>query len=292
MANFILTASGKTNPPLIMALYGESGTGKTFSALKFAEGLVRGEEKREGFNSICVIDTEQGRSSMYHDYIDGGFSLINLDPPFSSERIEEAFAFAIKQGFKVVIIDSLTQEWAGEGGVLERQALKESESGSKGDRGKLKSWGEVKAPHNKLITTIVRSPVHVICTLRAKDKVVVFKNSKEHLETATDGIQPIQQAEVLFEFLVNLRTLGHGKYEAVKVPENYKSIFNGAKLSTELGVKFSDLHVKKKGEGDTTLFEVVLQAIKNCNTPEEKKAVYQKYKDKGIDWQLIKSKTE
>ena len=47
--------------PAVICLYGESGSGKTFSALKLAHGLVANAKN----NRVCVIDTENHRASHY-----------------------------------------------------------------------------------------------------------------------------------------------------------------------------------------------------------------------------------
>ena len=94
--------------PAIICLYGKSGGGKTYSALKLAKGLG---------GKICVIDTENGRASHYADEFD--FDVIDLNPPFSPARYIEAIKTAQDAGYKAIVIDSISHEWEGTGGCLE-----------------------------------------------------------------------------------------------------------------------------------------------------------------------------
>ena len=57
-----------------VAISGPSGSGKTYSALKLATGLADG-------GKIAVIDTENGRASMYSDEFD--FDVAEIQQPFS-----------------------------------------------------------------------------------------------------------------------------------------------------------------------------------------------------------------
>ena len=68
---------------ILLALAGSSGSGKTFSALRIARGLV-GPTGR-----VAMIDTEAARALHYADRFD--FDHGDLKPPFSPE----AYAIAI-----------------------------------------------------------------------------------------------------------------------------------------------------------------------------------------------------
>jgi hypothetical protein len=45
--------------------------------------------------------------------------VLNLEAPFTPEKYIEAIKCAKEQGFECVIIDSLSHEWFGTGGILE-----------------------------------------------------------------------------------------------------------------------------------------------------------------------------
>ena len=92
---------------LRLALSGPSGSGKTYGALQIAKGLG---------GKIAVLDTERGSASLYSDTVD--FDVVELGPPYEPERFIEVMDAAAKAGYEVLIIDSITHEWKGAGGIL------------------------------------------------------------------------------------------------------------------------------------------------------------------------------
>ena len=85
------------------AFCGTSGSGKTYSALLLARGLG---------DKVAVIDTERGSSELYADLF--GFDVAQLAPPFTPQRYIELIRMAATQ-YDVLVIDSLSHAWAGEG---------------------------------------------------------------------------------------------------------------------------------------------------------------------------------
>ena len=90
----------------LVGFYGRSGSGKTMSALLFARGLV-GHKGR-----LVLVDSENGRGSLFADIIPGGYSVIDLDAPFTPERYQDAIASA-ETSADCVVVDSLSHEWSG-----------------------------------------------------------------------------------------------------------------------------------------------------------------------------------
>src|SRR5438045_6309243 len=60
---------------LLIQLYGPPRSGKTFTALRIARGMVGPKGK------IGVLDTESGRARLYSDKVPGGFVVGELTPP-------------------------------------------------------------------------------------------------------------------------------------------------------------------------------------------------------------------
>ncbi|HRH58848.1 MAG TPA: AAA family ATPase, partial [Chitinophagales bacterium] len=89
---------------LRLNLSGPAGSGKTYSALVMAKGLV------SEWSKIAVIDTENGSASLY-DHL-GPFNALDLQAPFSPERYIEAIDTCIKAGMECIIIDSSSHEWS------------------------------------------------------------------------------------------------------------------------------------------------------------------------------------
>lgn len=104
--------SSREPQPLLVGITAPSGGGKTFSALELATGM-----RRVLGGDIYLLDTEAKRSLAYRQLFD--FKFVNFAPPFNPERYERAIRWAIDKGAKVIIVDSMTHEHAGEGGVLD-----------------------------------------------------------------------------------------------------------------------------------------------------------------------------
>ena len=96
---------------LRLNLSGPAGSGKTYSALLMAKGLIGDWDK------VAVIDTENGSAGLYSHL--GSFNTIDLQAPFSPERYIEAIDACIKAGMECIIIDSSTHEWNGAGGCID-----------------------------------------------------------------------------------------------------------------------------------------------------------------------------
>ena len=59
---------------LLIQLYGPPRSGKTYTALRIARGMVGPKGK------IGVLDTESGRARLYSDKVPGGFVVGELSP--------------------------------------------------------------------------------------------------------------------------------------------------------------------------------------------------------------------
>lgn len=177
--------------PAIICLYGKSGGGKTYSALKLAQGLV-------GKDRICLIDTENGRASHYADEFD--FDIIDLCPPFSPARYIQAIKTAQDNGYKAIVIDSISHEWEGMGGCLE---MAEGKTG-------LLAWAKPKEQHRKMMNMLLQFKSHIIFCARAKDNLEQVKVDGK-TEVINKGLIQIQEKNFPFEMLITLRMQDKGK---------------------------------------------------------------------------------
>ena len=64
---------------------------------------------------------------------------------------------------KCVIIDSISHEWTGVGGILELA----DEKGKGSGKSSFNVWAELTPRHNRFIDAILQSPSHVICCGRS-----------------------------------------------------------------------------------------------------------------------------
>ena len=174
---------------LRMALMGVSKSGKTLSALRIATGIADAMNlDRE--RVIAMIDTEHARSTLYADEFD--YDVMRLES-FAPRRFVDAIKSAAEEHYPILIVDSMSHEWMGPGGVLETvDALKE-----KGDK---VPWGKVTPLHNAFIDTLLDYPGHVIVTIRMKPKIELIENDGKIAGVRKLGIQPIQRDDVEYEF--------------------------------------------------------------------------------------------
>jgi hypothetical protein len=192
----------RANSTIIAGIAGPSGGGKTYSALRFATGLADG-------GKIVAIDTERGRMLHYADEFD--FLYAELDAPFSPDRWAEAIKSALRLEPAVVILDSFSHEWAGDGGVLDMQEADFQRRGGR-ESAKVASWIEPKKKHKTLINDVlIRMPCHLVICLRAEDKIEMKKNADGKLEVVPKktlsghvGWIPVTGKEIPYELTLNL----------------------------------------------------------------------------------------
>jgi len=191
----------RTHAKARIALIGPAGSGKTLSALKIAKGL--------GGKRIGLIDSER-ESSRKHAGKGIEFSLLALTS-FSPRTYVEAMRAAVAAGIDVLIIDGLSQAWAGKDGALEMvdAATKRSQS-----KNSFVAWREVTPEHNRLVDALTSVPLHLIVTMRAKTEWVLedVDNGKggSHKQPRKVGMAPIQRDGLEYEFdIVGDLTLEH-----------------------------------------------------------------------------------
>ena len=171
---------------LKLAVTGATGSGKTFSALRLATGLG---------GKIAFIDTENGSASLYSDKFD--FDVLDLAPPFTTEKYIEAINFAEKSGYATIVIDSLTHAWAGEGGLLEQKALLDSRPNSN----HWTNWAPIDKKDSALKNAFLHSSCHIIATMRSKMEYAQTENNgKKKIEKL--GLAPIQRDGLAYEFSI------------------------------------------------------------------------------------------
>lgn len=173
---------------LRMTIDGPAGSGKTYTALRFAHALA-GPAGR-----IALIDTERGSASKYvgdaPDGISWSFDVLELKT-FSPEKYTEAIQAAGTHGYSVLVIDSLSHAWEGVGGALEiKQRLGESWS----------AWRHVTPIHNRMIDAILQSPCHVITTMRSRMEYVQEQDTNGKTVIRKVGLSPIQRPGMEYEF--------------------------------------------------------------------------------------------
>lgn len=195
---------------LRLLLTGPSGSGKTWGALQIAKGLG---------GRTLVIDTEEGSSDLYDTLHE--FDVLDLRPPFSPERYIEAITAAEDAGYDVIIVDSVTHCWSGQGGCLEIL-----EDVAKAQfRGNTWSAFSVITPRwRAFVDKLLRSSAHIICSGRSKTETAQVDDGGRKKVTklgmkleARDGLE--------YEFTAVLDLIHDGHYATVS--KDRTGLFSG-----------------------------------------------------------------
>lgn len=237
---FKIEPADRSKSKVCIALAGESGTGKTLSSIRLARGLV-GDKGKIGY-----IDTEQHRASLYAGYY-GGFDVINLEPPFSPERYEEAVKTFKDAGYDVVVIDSMSHEWEGEGGVLD-MAENQTYSSGKAMVG-MDKWVKPKMAHRKMMNFIMNCGMNIIFCYRVKYNMIEEIDEKGKKKVFRSDVPSlVREPNANYDITVDL-CLNHNKVPEIagKCPEALEWMFGREMITEQVGANIIEwLHTKQR----------------------------------------------
>lgn len=214
----------RENVNLLIGLAGGTGSGKTFTAMRLASGMAAGKR-------FAVIDTENGRASHYAERF--AFDVAELHAPFTPAAYTDAILAADKAGYPVIVVDSMSHEYAGEGGVLDMQEAEFTRMGSR-DAVKVASWIKPKGEHKKLVQKLLQVRAHLILCFRADPKIEIAKDAqgktvivpKKSL-VGLDGWIPISEKNLPYELTVSLLFTADkpGVPKPIKLQEQHRELF-------------------------------------------------------------------
>lgn len=239
----------------LIGLFGESGGGKTLSALLLARGLIGPKGK------LVIIDTENRRGEIYADDPRiGGYDTLALGEPFGPANYSAAIQEAEEYGADAIVIDSASHEWEGPGGVLD-MAAKIAEARAKkyskewNGATDFGDWNKPKMAHKRMIQRMQRSSAHIIVCLRGqykshqveqKDFARYGIDSKKKTEIIRDDFQsPIQDANFIFEMTVHMQlsNTNPGVPHITKCPDMLWPAFkDGEQLSVATGARMAKFY--------------------------------------------------
>jgi len=264
--SFIIRKAKRKNKKLRIGLSAASGFGKTYSSLLLAKGILKGD-----LSKCCVIDSENDSASLYDNL--GEYSTIALEAPYTPERYIEAITAAEQAGFEVIIVDSITHEWEGDGGCLEIQ----SKLG-----GKYQDWAKVTPRHNAFINKILQSSCHIITTVRRKQD---YEMSSVNGKTTVTKVGTKEVTRDGFEYELDIN------FEVT----NDKHLVVASKDRTQLFVNKPEfLITEETGEilitwaaGGTTLLDDALEMVREAKTVEQLTNVFKSYPELKTNEDLI-----
>lgn len=178
------TKAIKTKSKLRLAIFGPSGGGKTFSALRIAKGMASPEK-------IALIDTEHGSAAKYSDRFT--FDTDELSNP-SIDNLIRKLEEAASAGYEVVIIDSLSHAWQELLDEMDRLAKAKCSGNS------FAAWRDGTPKQRRLITAILDYPGHIIATMRVKTEWIIEQNDRGKATPRRKGLSPEQGKGIEYEF--------------------------------------------------------------------------------------------
>lgn len=267
---------------------GPAGSGKTVSSLLLGFGLLQAAhpelEPDAIWDRICLIDTENKSGSLFaganvNGTRIGEFLTIDLAPPFTPQRYLEAIKVAEQGQVDVLIIDSLSHAWAGEGGMLDMKEAVAKRSGNG-----YTAWKEITPLHNRLIDAILQSKTHVILCLRAKAEYVIEENDKGKKVPRKVGMAPVFREGVEYEVTTFFDV---GIDHTVSVSKDRTMLFDGQppfQITPETGALIqawlslgnaqpTQTDEKQTGESIAALVDQVMKAYCEGLSREEKEQV-------------------
>ena len=240
---------------LRLALAGPSGSGKTYSAIQIAKGMG---------GKIAVIDTERGSAELYGDMCD--YDVCQLSAPFTPQKYLEAIKEAEKLGYDVIVVDSLSHAWAGEGGLLDIH-----DKATKAQRGgnSYTAWREVTPWHNKLVDAVLQSPAHMIVTLRTKT-AYELQDDNGKKKPVKVGLAPVFRDGIEYEVTVFLDLSIEGNVASAS--KDRTRMFRGQYFTptAETGVQLRNWLESGVDAPAPASNEVLLRIIKSCDGDREK----------------------
>lgn len=247
---------------LRLGIAAPSGAGKTYSALLLAFGLG---------GKVGLIDTEHGSGDLYAHL--GEYDIISIEAPYSVSKYTQAIKAFEEAGYSTVIIDSLTHAWAGDGGLLDKQ-------GKLADRGtnSFAAWRTITPEHNSLVDAMLKSPCHIIATMRAKQEYVLETNDKGKQQPKKVGMAPVQREGMEYEFTVMLDVdMNH----IASASKDRTSLFDGRffKINQETGKELlqwleTGKAVPSWAEQEAAAIADCIKGMRECKSLDELKTIF------------------
>ena len=263
---FMFKRAVRESVGLMIGLAGPSGSGKTYSAMRLAAGISDGKP-------FAVIDSEGGRAKHYSDQF--LFDHGDLMPPFRPQAYAEAIHAADAAGYPVIVVDSVSHLWAGEGGVLEWQEEEldrmAGDDWKKREACRMASWIKPKMQHKAFVQRLLQLRAHLILCFRAEEKIEMVKddNGKTRIvpkksTTGLDGWMPVCEKSLPYELTVSFLLMpdNPGVPHPIKLQAQHRSMFPAGKpIDEEAGRRVAAWAAGATDKPDTAAIEQAFKAL-------------------------------
>jgi len=243
-----LKKSNRNQARIRIALQGVSGSGKSYSSLLLAYGIC------QDWHKIAIIDSENGSANLYSHL--GEYNVLNLTAPYSTERYIEAIDVCEKAGMDVIIIDSLSHNWEGNGGILDVHANMAGNS--------FTNWSKLTPKMNTLVQKILTSSCHIISTIRSKQDYVITENNGKSVPQKT-GLKGIVREGTDYDYTIVMEL---DIYNNATCTKDRTQLFNSRipfKIDESVGKKIKNWCKDGEGYKDNEIIEM----INACKTFDE-----------------------
>lgn len=255
-------------------LGGCSGSGKTYSALRMAQGMAQELSKiTNNKERICYIDTENRRSCYYAKKFD--YDILELND-YSPEDYIDAIGDAIDAGYKIIVIDTTSLEWA---------FLLDIHSKMPGNS--FTNFSKITPRHEKFLDKILQSDAHFIVCCRSKEKYVLEEQNGKMIPVKK-GVELIQRDGIEYIMTVSLN-IDMSTHTYTSMKDNTNLFEYGGNMVTErdganiikwandgdLDEKYNQLE-KAKEEGKALIAMKEEEEVKKIVEEKEKKTKTQK----------------
>lgn len=257
MSEFTFAPAVRENTPMIMALAGASGTGKTFTALELVMGLIERPMTADSNGKALLVDTEGRRGLHYADLMlpksERRFLFDHCDfrAPYSPGRFLEVLRQAEAAHYAAIIVDSASDEYIGEGGLVD-MANEIGEQYKASHRGRemnsAATWAKPKAQHKTVVRWLRQSRCHLIFCIRAEEKVKLeavqeagaggLERSKKVIKVIPIGWQPICEKNFMYDMTASFmfHPDAPGVPHPIKLQEQHRPFFPaGEKITRDAG---------------------------------------------------------
>lgn len=282
--NFTHRLATRDKTPLLVGIVGPSSSGKTYSALRLATGF-----QRVNPGEIFVVDTEAGRAKQYADTFK--FQHVPFGAPFGPLDYLDVIKYCLDQGATNIVIDSMSHEHEGPGGVLEIQASELQRLGGKMSMQGL-SWQRPKSEHRRLINTILQFNCNFIFCFRAKEKMK-WEPGKA---PSPLGYMAIGGGEWMFEMTAQALLLPMangvptwqsampGEKETIKLPGQFAAAFAATpQLTEDIGESLAKWAAGSKSTEAMSAAALIVEYLA-CSEPSEYRRLEEVRK---VSWKAI-----